>query len=96
MYGEDTEYTRSELMSGSQVWRAHRVDHRIKYIPALANTLNATYAQNITSMVCSSQSPTLGTPYSQMLINMTANLLHISEWASGSNRAVDTDETNCD
>ena len=57
-------------------WRkTYRVDHRIKYMVALANIVTPILIQNMTSMVRTSHGPVLGIPYSQMVMSIVETLI---------------------
>jgi hypothetical protein len=67
----------------------------MRYMPALASTLRATYTQNMTSMVRSSHDPcTPGIPYSQMLMNIVPMPLLVRQtWLKLANEAQLTTQT---
>lgn len=59
------------------VW-TYSVDHRIRYIPALANMPTLIYIQNETSRTRRSHGPVCGTPYSEMVKSIVAILCRAS------------------
>lgn len=54
--------------------KAHSVDQRIRYMPALMRIAATVHTQNMASIVASSHGPAFGTPYWQMFMRMVPML----------------------